>query len=186
MSITSYTQTLLGDGQVVRVNVTSDLAAPVGFHWYLDGVWVGSTAIGQFDLYLGGQGYLDVVDTEDLAFDPIASAPPSYPARRTLFWVRSVDAVIDYYRVEQKKGSGDWTVLGIVEGGGTDWTYTYVTPRLDDLSDYTWRIVPIAVGGMEGTAYTIGPERLVRIPDACNFSTTWNEEARTISILAAA
>lgn len=188
MSITSYEQIPLGGG-LTRVIVVSNLAAVVGYHWYLDGLWIASTTAPQFDVHMEstGQGYLEVLDSADPDFDPIASAPASYPARRTLFWIRSVDLTVDYYRVEQQKTTGgEWVLLGVVEDSPTQWSYTYTTDRLDDLTVYTWRIVPVGLGVVLGTSTTIGPETVVRQPDSPDFTATWNASPRTITIAAAA
>jgi len=174
MAITAYTLTRLGE--VTTVTVTSDLAGTIYYHWYTDGCYVGGGQSASRSFYLGlsDQTRVEVVDTNDADFDPVAGAPAGWPARRTLWWVRSIEADVASYRVEQKLGAGDWSTLAIVHDRPEAWDYAVMTDRLDDLSDYTWRVVPVDAAGNDGTPFTIGPEQIVRTPDAPNFTITFD------------
>ena len=81
---------------------------------------------------------------------------------------------MSYYRVEQKLGAGDWETLRIVPQVADQWAYSLLTDRLDDLSSYTWRVIPVDAAGNDGTAITIGAELIVRTPDAPDFTATFD------------
>ena len=175
--ITDYQQTLIGN--LVSVTVTSDLSGTVYYHWYVDGTWVASTTAASyaFRLAVGDQVQIEVIDTTDAAFDPVAGAPAGYPARSTLWWIRVLDADVDggQYRIEQKQDAGDWTVVGQVAAEAGRWDYSFLTPRLVDLADYTWRIVPVDRAGNDGTPIVRGPRKIVRRPDAPRFAIAFDE-----------
>ena len=83
-------------------------------------------------------------------------------------------------RAQQKKGAGDYATIATVTHDGS-WSYSLRTGRLDDLSEYTWRITPIDAVGNEGTPETIGPELIVRRPDPPEFELTFNTPATTVT-----
>ncbi len=101
MSITSYSQAY-HDG-IVAVTATSDLSGLVYYHWYRDGAYVATTTAGnmEFRLEAGDQARIEVFDTNDPDYDPAANTPDEYPARRTLWWLRSLSSDVDHYRVEE-------------------------------------------------------------------------------------
>lgn len=182
--ITGYTTTRTGT--VTLVTVTSDLTGTIWYHWYLDGAWIGYTLSGArtFAPAPGERIRVDVVDTNDPDFDALAAPPAGYPARRTLWWVRSVAAGVARYRIQQKKGAGSWVT--IAEIPATDaWHYQHTTDRLDDLASYTWRITPLDSVGNGGTALEFGPETIVRVPDAPDFTIAWDADDMTITFDAA-
>ena len=186
MSITAYRQNRLG--QATRVTVTSDLAGTVYYHWYLDGSWIASTRAAErlFVLPPDDQARVEVIDTTDADFDPLANAPAGFPARRTLWWLRSLDLDAERYRVEQKVGSDAWSELAEVVPLPTQWSMEYLTPRLDDLSVYRWRITPVDAAGNDGTARLIGPEKIVRRPDAPRFTISFDEGTTRVTFTEAA
>jgi len=169
-------------GEVTEVTVTTSLAGVLAYHWYADGAWVGQTSgpTRSFMVPEGEQLRLAVVPTADADFDPIAGAPAGWPGRRTLWWVRSLDTDVAAYRVEQQAGAGDWETLAEIPQATGQWDFSLVTGRLDDLTDYAWRITPIDAAGNEGTPITIGPERIVRTPDAPEFTIEFEEESETV------
>lgn len=170
MSITAYTAVPIEDA--VRVEVTSDLAGTVRYHWYADGMYQGMTyePWRLFRPEEGEQLRVEVLDTTDEDFDPLTNAPAGYPARRTLWWVRSLDADVEYYRIDQQQDGGAWAEVATVDAVAGQWDYQWTTARLDDLSDYAWRIVPVDAAGNDGTALAIAAERIVRTPDAPDFT----------------
>jgi len=185
MTITAIETTRFGN--VTTVTATSDLGGSPYFHWYVDGTWVGVCETGTWDFYLplADQARIDVVDTADPAFDAVAGAPAGWPARRTLWWVRSLAADVDQYRVEQKKGEGDWSTVAIVHQEPHQWEFSVLTDRLDDLSDYTWQVVPVDTAGNDGTPIAIGPETIVRTPDAPEFEITFDSGTTKVTFSAA-
>lgn len=173
MSITAYQTVRAGD--VTRVTVTSDLAGTVYYFWYLDGSYVGSGQMPWWDFHAdqAEQARVECLDSTDPDFDPYENAPAAYPPRRTLWWIRSTDADVDHYRIDKVKDGGDPELLAIVPHDDGVWSYAFVTGRLTDLSVYTWTITPVDAAGNEGTAVTIGPEVIVRTPDAPDFTATF-------------
>jgi len=188
MAITSYSQQRIG--WVTVVTVTSDLTPPGGamvrYYWYMDGAYVATTVAPEraFSLVPGEQVRIEVIDSWDLNFDPVANAPVGWPARRAIWWCRSSDEDVDHYRVEQKKGSGDWEVLGSVAAAGR-WSYSYLSTQLDDLATYRWQVVPVDAAGNDGTAIEIGPEKIVRTPDAPDFTATYDSGTEKVTFAAA-
>jgi len=172
MAITSETATR--EGGSTTVVVTSSLTPPVYYHWYIDGAYVSSTTVGRngFALETDDQVRITVLDTNDPDFDVIANAPDGFPARRTLVWNRSIDADVAHYRIEQQREAEGYTEIGIVYADDTTWQYHYLTPRLDDLTNYDWKITPVDSLEVDGTPIAIGPELIVRNPDAVEFAVT--------------
>lgn len=102
MAITSYAQAYHDD--IVTVTVTSDLSGTIYYDWYRDGAYIGTTTTGSMDFRLeaGDQARIEVFDSNDPDYDPAANTPEEYPARRTLWWIRSLSSDVDYYRVERR------------------------------------------------------------------------------------
>jgi len=185
MSITATTAVRIGNA--VLVAVTSSLSGTVYYHWYVDGVWAGRTTTPQHTLYVGddAQARIEVVDTTDADFDYLAGNPTPYPAARRLWWIRSLAADVDHYRIEQQIDGGDWSELAIVARRGEDWTYEYTTDRLTDLAEYAWRVVPVDEAGNDGTAITLAAEKIVRVPDAPEFTIAFDPDTDTVEFAAA-
>jgi hypothetical protein len=176
---------------VTKVTVVSDLSTSslygtIYYHWYLDGDYCGRTTAPyrNFQLKIGDQGRVEVVDTIDPDFDSAANAPTAYPARRTLSWVTSTSSV-DHYRVEQKKAAGAYSSIAKVFSVLGQWTYSAKSERLDDLTEYTWRIVPVDSLGNDGTPYVIGPELIVRTPDSPDFTVSFSASTTKVTFTAA-
>jgi len=185
VAITAYNSTRLGN--LTTVEVTNDLSGTVYFHWYLDGCYQGQTTAASWTFYLptGDQARVECLDTTDADFDPVAGAPDAYPPRRTLWWVRSQAADVDHYRVEQKKDAGDWSTIARALPEPTQWAFTLLTGRLDDLATYQWRVVPVDRAGNDGTPITLDAHKVVRTPDAPDFSISYNSGTTKVTFSAA-
>lgn len=182
--ITSFTQSRAGN--TTTITVVSSLVAPVFFHWYVDGQYVGGgTNTRTFYLTPGDQNHIDVLDTTSVSFDPIANAPTGYPPVRRLFFTRSLAALVVSYRIEQQENGGAWSAIGTVPDDPTQWQFSFLTGRLDDLATYAWRVIPIDKYGTDGTAVTLASELIVRLPDAPKFSATFNAGADQVLFAAA-
>ena len=177
--ITLYETTRLDD--VTQVTVTSDLTGEVFYHWYLDGMYVGATAAKarSFQLPPGSQAEIEAADTLDPDYDPLSFTPAAYPARKTLWWVRSPDSDVGKYRIEQQKDVGEWTQLAEIPAAGS-WDFWFTTGRLDDLADYAWRITPIDAAGNAGDPILFTQEKIVRKPDAPDFAAVFNPATRRV------
>jgi len=188
MAITSYTQQQFGTLTVVTV--VSDLSGTIYYHWYIDGAYIASTQSPTrgFTFEAGDEVRIEINDTNDADYDPIANAPAGYPAKRTIDWIRSLDDDVVSYRVEQKKRAVEWVSIGTVRRNGEAWSdgYALLSPRLDDLSTYDWRIVPIDAAGNDGTATGLDSEDVVRTPDAPDFTISFDEGTTKVTFAAAA
>ena len=184
MAITSYSTTRLGDTTVVTV--TSDLTDTIYYHWYVDGQWVGMTTQPSrgFQVSAGEQLRVECLDTNDADYDYTANAPEGWPARKTLWWVRSLATDVDHYRIDQQEDGGAWETIGRVWPVLGQWSYRHTTERLTDLAVYSWRILPVDAAGNEGAATTIGPEQIVRAPDAPAFAAAFDPDTRRVTFAA--
>jgi hypothetical protein len=169
-------------GEISEVTVSTTLENVLAYYWYFDGCYVGKTSepTKTFHIPTGEQFRLEVIPSTDANFDPIANAPAGYPSRRTLWWIRSLDTAAAGYRVEQREGSGDWTSLAMIPTTTEAWDYFLLTDQLKDLTEYSWRITPLDAGGLAGTPIVVGPELIVRTPDAPNFSAEFDPGTETV------
>ena len=173
--ITSQTQQRLGP--VVVVTVVSDLTPPpVYFHWYVHGAWIGPTTTGRrsFAPAPGEKLIVEVNDTLDPDYDAIANAPAGYPARRTLWWNRSIATDVSHYLAEENKASAGYVELASIPHDDNVWDYRQLTDPLDDLTSYEWRIRPVDLAGNIGTAVSLAAENVVRFPDAPDFTASFD------------
>jgi len=185
MAITAYT--VDRHGNVSRVTVASDLVGAVLYHWYLDGAYLGMTTSPSRSVYVpaGEQARIEVLDTLDPAWDPIANAPAGYPARRTVWWVRAIDADAATYRIEQRITGQSWTAIAAVSHQPGAWTYRAATPRLEDLAYHQWQVVGLdALGNEIATPLGIA-RRIVRTPDAPAFGLSYDPGTQRITLSAA-
>jgi hypothetical protein len=88
--------------------------------------------------------------------------------------VRSLSANVHHYRIDQKKDSGDYETIGTVPHQDRQWDYAFVTPRLEDLAEYTWKIWSVDEWGNAQSGPAIGPEKIVRTPDAPRFEISFD------------
>jgi hypothetical protein len=177
---------IVRDGNLVTVTVASDLPAStrIYYHWYVDGIFQATTTAPSRSFHLPGgyQARIEVVDTLDPALDPYANAPVGYPARQTIHWCRSISTDVAAYRVEQKVISGSWHEIGRVRHVPGQWYYTFVSQRLNDLTYYYWRVVPIDAVGNETSGVTeMGPIKIVRHPDAPDWSASYDDGAQRVT-----
>jgi hypothetical protein len=91
---------------------------------------------------------------------------------------------VDFYRVEQQRASEAWTVLGIVRQLSGQWSFSLETPRLDDLTAYTWRVIGVDVAGNDGAPLVLGPETMVRTPNAPRFTISFDDVSHKVTFAA--
>ena len=176
MAITATTTTR--HGGLTVVTVTSDLSGTVYYHWYIDDTYSGLTQSPSksFQLERGSLARIEVIDTNDPDFDPVTDAPGMFPARYTLWWVRSLDDSTVRYRIRTDQNFGGYEVLGYVPHDSKQWTYQFVTPRLTDLAHVDFEVRPVDAAGNVGQ---FGPDMflvgtVVRVPDAPDFAISFN------------
>ena len=173
--------------EYVTVTATSSLAGTVYYFWYMDGAFLAKTRSNVYTFFVkqGDQFRISVKDSNDPNYDYILHAPTGYSARRTLFWTRCTDSDILKYNIEQNKAAGGWTDIGTVNDVPGQWSYTFVTERLDDLTSYQFRILPVDRAGNEGTALTFDAEKIVRTPDAPNYTVTFDADTDKVTYASA-
>ena len=186
MTITSDPYVFRQFGQWTHVTVTSSLTNPTIF-WYLDGTFYDRTETLDVSVFLavGDQADIVAVDTTDPDnFDVVANAPTAGPARRTLWWVRSTDSDVAYYSVQQQREAEGLVEVGRV-AATDDWDYRFVTPRLDDLTNYDWEIVPYDSAQNPGTALALDQVLIVRRPDSPDFTVAFDGGTTRVTFAAA-
>ena len=191
--ITGYQTTRYG--LTTTVTVASDLVAPAGgtvfYHWYRDGSYIGMTTVPtrSFVVEAGEQLRILVKDTLDAAYDGLGAAPAGYPARRTLTWIRSLGDDVAKYQITQAQRLGgeygDPVALATVHHETSVWDYDLLSSRLDDLYEHLWQAIPVDAAGNEGVALEIGEEKIVRTPDAPDFTVSFDEGTRKVTFAAA-
>ena len=107
--------------------------------------------------------------------------PDFSESRKTLWWIRSLASDVDHYRIDQSVDGGAWEELATVRVINDQWAYQYTTGPLTDLATYTWRIVPVDTAGSDGTPKTVGPEKIVRTPDAPAFEVSFDADTRKVT-----
>jgi hypothetical protein len=184
--ITDYQQSRQGD--TTTVTVSSDLSGTIYYHWYLDGAYLTTTQSPTKSITLEPGDYVrvEVIETTNPDYDPIANAPAGWPARRTVWWTASTSGDTERYRVEQQKDGGAWSTIGTVLHERNTWSYSLLTARLDDLSDYAWRVIPVDQAGNDGTTITLTAATIVRTPDAPEFTATYDDVTERVTFAEAA
>jgi len=168
----------------LRFTASSDLGPPVWFHWWVDGEYFGQGPTVVLPVW-EGQCPFDVADTTDADFDPYGDdAPDCYPGRRTIDWIRSIDAdpAVAYYRVDQRAAGGDWEEVGTIDDPADVWEFRLQTTRLDDLTSYDFRVVPVSAAGNDGDPVAIASETIVRTPDAPGYSIEYDADTDAVTI----
>lgn len=166
-------------GNVTRCIATTELEGMVYYFWYADGTFLARTLSPEYTFHIAAGDQIRVAchDTNDADYDPIANAPDGWPARRVLWWIRSISTDVSHYLIRQRAGAeGDVVQIGQVKHDDAQWEYSFVTPRLTDLTDYYWWIVPVDDAGNEGSTWPESIE-LVRTPDAPKFSVSLDEDS---------
>ncbi len=176
------------DGNISTVTVTTNLSGTVYYHWYVDGVWVAVTNSNYYTFVVasGEQSRIEVEVSNDPGFDRVANAPNTPAARVTLYWIRSTDTDVREYLVEQQLDGGDWSTIATVPFQSGSWDYRILSPRLDDLGSYAWRVTPVDAAGNEGSTTSLGAHTIVRTPDAPDFNATFDDGTTKITSAEAA
>lgn len=182
-------------GHLMQVAITSSIHLSMGsFHWYRDGAYIGSTGIPSrtFRLEAGEQARIDVIASSNPDFDPQSQQEASQPSsRRVLEWFRSLSPDAGNYIVKHATSADgeSWTSatkIREIRHDDSRWGYRATTDILTDLTHYRWTVLPVDVVGNEGTAsQTIGPEHIVRRPDAPDFTVSFDAGTSKVTFAAA-
>jgi len=81
-------------------------------------------------------------------------------------------------------GAFAWETIGIVPHDDAQWVYSLLSPRLDDLADAEFRVVPVDKAGNDGTALALSSERVVRTPDGPDFTVTFDSGTTKVTFAA--
>lgn len=180
--------------RTTEVVVSSDLVAGAGqvlkFYWYVDGRYVGESHANEdgstsarraFPLFgsKANQVTIDVVDSVDAAFDPVANRPDGYPVTRLVTWRRSLDPDVETYEVSIDDGGGS-VVVGVVDHAPRQWWYQWRSPVLDDLTSYTFTVTARGRNRNLGTAAQVA-ELIVRVPQPPDFSLAWDDGTQRVT-----
>lgn len=186
MAITSINQIKHLD--VTIVTVASDLSGTIYYHWYIDGAYIASTQASEYTFHLADSDSVrvDINDTNDADYDPIANAPAGYPARRSITWQPSLEATVKIYNIEQKIGAGSFVTIGMIPHRPGAWEYVLLSPRLADLTVHTWQVSALDAAGETLGTRTLGGETIVRIPDAPDFTVAFDGGTTKVTFSAAA
>lgn len=188
MSITSYSQQR--SGSVTTITVVSSLTGLIYYHWYVDGAYVATTTVPRYTITLedGDQVRLETLDTNDSEFDPLSNAPDGYSARKSLWWTRSESLDAVHYRVIQVRPQfgGEQTIIAEMDALADQWSFSLLTPRLNDGQIYNWWVYPFDAAGNQGTRIELNPQAAVlRTPDAPRFSATYSAGTQKVTLAAA-
>ena len=173
-------------GQLSTIRVGTPLAGRVYYFWWVDGTYAGMTAGPEYVLLLpaGEQARVECVPSQNPLFDYLTYGPSTPPARALVWWIGSPAADVDYYRIDQAADGGAWSELGQVVHASELWDYRYLTPRLDDLTSYAWRVVSIDKAGNEGPPIVQSPRAIVRAPDAPDYTAAFDEGTTRVTFSA--
>ncbi len=173
---------------VVRIGGVTQITVPSGtdyYYWFLDGVfWARTTTpVLLVALAAGDEAEIFCECNDDADWDYVANAPAAYPARRTIWWTAAADAAryLAQYATGESEPAGEaYVTIADVRDDGS-WTYRIVTPRLDDLTWYWFRVVPYDAAGNAGTALVAFREYVVRTPDAPDVTVTYSSGTQRVT-----
>lgn len=171
-------------GHWTTVFVESDIGSAAWFHWYRDGILVHSGQATSYTFYVGTGEQAEIICVDTANSIPPSDAPQAWPATRTIFWWPSMSDDIKEYRPEYQKDGGSWTAFDRVRHDPERWLYHAETERLDDLSTYAFRVVPVDQAGNDGTAQEIESEIVVRKPDAPRYDGTFSAGTSRVTFTA--
>lgn len=168
---------------ITQVTVTTGLTGVIYYHWYVDGEHFAVTNAPRYSFFFdtADQRRIAVKVTNDPDYDGILNAPKGYPVYRTIYWIRSTDTDVIKYKIQMQKDGGDWTTIGYTPHNDETWEYEYKTPALTDLSTYAFRVYPIDKATNDGTVITLDSEKVVRRPDAPNFTIAYDEDTDKVT-----
>ena len=162
MAITSLTSSR--SVSTILLTATSDQSSP-SYRWWVDGLHVATTTAGTLELSVSGQARVDCYDD--------ATEPGTLPARRVVWFTRGGGDVARVRLEQSDDGGSTWSELAEF-GAGSSWSWEITTPRLDDLTSYLWRAVPVDAAGNDGTAREGLSELVLRTPDAPTWSMSYS------------
>ena len=158
-----------------RLAFSSDDSAAT-FYLYRDGLLVGQTELGWWDVVVptGEYPVLVVYDDAD------AASGPAHPGLVRLQWYRV--SGVGHYRVDEQV-SGVWTGRARLYQDGRGY-YHWTSRWLEDVTSHAFRVVAVGVDGNEATAAELAV-LMVRWPDPPDVSLSYSADTGKVTISAA-
>lgn len=174
-------------GQLTTIRVTTPLVGNVYYYWFVDGAFVGMTASPEYVMILpeGDQARVECIASNDASFDYLLNRPATPATRSVVWWIASASSDVAAYRIEQAKDGGAWAEIGRINHDAARWDYRFVSPRLDDLASYAWRVVPIDRVGNDGEVVSRAVRTIVRTPDGPDFAIAFDDYTTRVTFTAA-
>lgn len=186
-------RTIYQNGSNVVVTITTqydDTDAPVRFHWWVDGQYVGFSNDPTRSFYVdpGDQLEISCLPCLYADFDPSLIPPRFWTGRRTVEWIGSTSSDIAYYLLQWttvvSPGESDWTTFGKVPHDGR-WSYRGVSPRFTEDAEVQIRVLPYDFYENKGTALAFAADRIVTYPAIVNFTVSYSSGTQRVTYAAA-
>ena len=164
------------DEMAYLIRFTSDQPTPVMFRVFDEGVLSqtieSEDGTGSFIKHVspGETPFLEVIDRED------QRPSLAFPSRMTLNWFAVEQA--ESYRIDRYV-SGSWVVQTSIAAGPP--SFTWQTPVLEDVTQHTFRIVPIDSAGNDGTELEL-TAYMVRVPDVPSVTLTYSSGTQKVTV----
>lgn len=177
------------DHNVVKVAASSSLGADATLYWYADGKLIQAASFPReriFTLQPGRSALIEILDT--------TASPVDAFTREILIQWYAVSGAIKYF-VQQWIGVGaadndlpvddaDWQTLRTVVASAEE-VYNHLTDWLDDLTEYTFRVVPVNAENIEGEGLLM-TFVVVGRPDAPDTTLAYDADTQRVTVAAAA
>ena len=173
MTVTIDSQTQVS-AQSWRLQWSSDLPDPT-YYIYRDGVLseVGPAEDRTFFVGADSQVQIEILD------DAGATPAEAFPGNAPISW-EPVDGAVKY-RIERREDP-DWVEVQTLNA--TKWTtFQYQSPTLDDVTEHKFRVIPIDIGDIDGSAREFS-FFMVRRPDRPLVTYTYDEGTAKITVAA--
>ena len=130
-------------GETCRIAVTTNLPAGRRYvHWYVNGRYHGMTRslARVFRVPPGRQINVVTRITRYRSYQGGDHSPEGLSGEIRLEWIRSGDPNIHSYLAQYRPSGGSWTTFRKVRDTGA-WSFSAITPQLDDDTSYEFRVV---------------------------------------------
>jgi hypothetical protein len=157
---------------------SSDLGGTPTFYIYIDGVLNETTTATTklVQIQYDREFQIEILD------DVNAVPAEAYPDFARISWEPVANAA--KYRIDQWDGVSAWDELAVILDTNQN-TFVYDTQKIDDVTDYTFRIVPLNSADIEGSPREFNLF-MVRRPDRPNVTYTYDNGTAKITATVAA
>lgn len=171
--------TVVQNGHMCYVSVTSDMTAPIYYYWYLDGLFVSMTFSNEmsFAVEEGEYAVVECIDSNDPTLDPFSIAPDTPSSRNTIMWHRDLTGGVAQFDVyENIYTPYTSTLVRSIPVDQNFWYYTFRTRRLTDLLGYYHLVGNISNGGSAYSGNYNIAIKTVRRPDPVRWAFTYDAD----------